>query len=163
MGFLDNNQLLVAGNLDGQHEYGMDQYVLNLRTGAARNLTNTPDNWDEDSAIAPNGKIVWMSNANSRYRFDKSRGDWAAQPVERDYYIMNADGSDKQRLTYFNESGSPEHLENRILVAAADFSPDGRYLTGILGIDHGKGARRENVELKVILIEFRQPLSGGRS
>lgn len=158
MGFLDSRRLVFAGNLEGQHEYGMDQYVLDIESGKITNLTNTPDVWEEDSAVAPNGQIVYMTNINSRYKFDKSRGDWFTQPVEREYYIMNSDGSGKERLTYFNDSSAPEYLGNRVLVAAADFSPDGRYLVGILGVDYGKGDKRENVVLKVVRFEFAKPL-----
>jgi hypothetical protein len=158
MGFLDRDRLLVAGNLDGQNEYGMDQYVYNLATGKYVNLTNSPEAWDEDSCIAPNKQIIWMSNSESRYKFDFSRA-WQTQPVERDYYLMDSDGQHKERLTFFNDPQAPEYLGGRTLVAACDISPDGRFLAGTLGIDHGKGDRRENVELKVILIEFSQPLT----
>jgi Tol biopolymer transport system component len=158
MGFLDSRRLVIAGNLEGQHEYGMDQYVLDIETGRTTNLTNTPEVWEEDSAVAPNGQIVYMTNVNSRYKFDKGRGDWFTQPVEREYYIMNSDGSGKERLTYFNDPDAPEYLGHRVLVAAADITHDGRYLAGILGVDHGTGNRRENVVLKVLLIEFAKPL-----
>lgn len=158
MGFLDSRRLVVAGNLDGQHEYGMDQYVLDSETGRVTNLTNTPEVWEEDSAVAPNGQIVYMTNLHSRHKFDKGRGDWFTQPVEREYYIMNSDGSRKERLTYFNDPEAPEYLGYRVLVAAADISHDGRYLLGILGVDHGKGNRREDVVLKVLRVEFAKPL-----
>jgi Tol biopolymer transport system component len=158
MEFLDERRLVMAGNLEGQHEYGMDQYVLDIESGRTTNLTNTPEVWEEDSTVSPNGRIVYMTNTNSRYKFDKGRADWFTQPVEREYYIMNADGSGKERLTYFNDPQAPEHLDNRVLVAAVDISPDGRYMTGIVGVDHGKGNRRENVVLKVGMFEFATPL-----
>jgi len=158
MGFIDARRLVVAGNLNGQHEYGMDQYVYNLATRQFVNLTNTPDIWEEDSAVAPNGQIVYMSNINSRYKFNFSRADWVAQPVEREYYLMDINGQHKERLTFFNDPSAPEYIGNRVLVAACDFSPDGKYLAGSMGIDHGEGDRRKNVELKVILIEFEKPL-----
>lgn len=159
MGFLSPSQMLVAGNLNGQHEYGMDQYSYNFKTGDYTNLTNTPEIWDEDSCVAPNGRIIWMSNQSSSYHFDFSRADWAAQPVTREYFIMDSDGQHKQQLTHFNDSGAPEYLGHRVLVAACSVSPDGRYLAGTVGVDHGTGNRREDVELKVVLIEFSKPLS----
>lgn len=157
-GFLDDEHLVVAGNFDGQHEYGMDQYVYNLKTGQYVNLTNTPQAWDEDSCVAPNKQIIWMSNVDSTYKFDFSKA-WATQPVERDYYSMDSDGRHKERLTYFSDPQAPEYTGGRTLVAACDVSPDGRYLAGTLGVDHGTGDRRVDVELKVILIEFAQPLT----
>ena len=162
MSFLSNNQLLVAGNLDGQHEYGMDQYVYDLGSGRSVNLTNTPEIWDEDSCLAPNGEIVWMSNLDSRIKLDFSKGSGVTQPVEREYYSMTNTGQNKQRLTFFNEPGAPEYIGIRTIVAACDFSPDGRYMAGTLGIDHGTATKREGGELKPILIEFNQSLAGAR-
>ncbi len=160
MGFLSPSELLVAGNLDGQHEYAMDQYSYNFKTGNYVNFTQTPEAWDEDSCVAPNGQIIWMSNVNSKYHFDFSRADWPRQPVTRDYYLMDRDGKNKTQLTHFNDPDAPEYLGNRVLVAACNVSPDGRYLAGTIGVDQGKGDHRENVVLKVILIELNPPLSG---
>jgi hypothetical protein len=160
MAFLSPTQMLVAGNLDGQHEYGMDQYAYNFKSGAYVNLTNTPEVWDEDSCVAPNGSIIWMSNQDSHYKFDFSRANWAEQPVTREYYMMDREGH-REQLTHFNDPDAPEYLGHRVLVAACHVSPDGRYLAGTLGIDHGTGNRRENVELKVVLVEFSRPLSPG--
>jgi hypothetical protein len=41
-------------------------------------------------------------------------------------------------------------------VCASDFSPNGRYFAGTIGIDDG------SLELKVVLIEFATPLSATR-
>lgn len=40
VGWLDKQALLIAGNLNGQHEYGMDQYAFDLQTGRLVNLQN---------------------------------------------------------------------------------------------------------------------------
>ncbi len=158
MGFLDPGRLVVAGNLDGQHEFGMDQYVYGLKSRETVDLTNTPEVWEEDSSVAPNGQIVYMTNIDSKYKFNFNNPNWPSQPVEREYYTMNGDGSRKQRLTYFNDPSAPEYVGNRTLVAASDVSPDGRYIAGTMGVDHGTGDKRENVVLKVILIECSSPL-----
>ncbi|MGH9161010.1 MAG: hypothetical protein ACRD2X_13635 [Vicinamibacteraceae bacterium] len=159
MGFIDSHRLLVGGNLDGQHEYGMDQYVLQPASGRFVNLTNSPGSWDEDGSVAPNGRIVYMSNRDSRYRFDRTRGDWFTQPVQREYYLTDASGTRVDRLTRFNDPDAVEYLGNRVLVAASDFSPDGRYLAGTMGVDQGRGAKREDVRLQTILIELAKPFS----
>lgn len=66
-------------------------------------------------------------------------------PETREYWIMNADGSDKQQLTYFNTPGSPEYNEigkgRRVIVAECKFSPDGKKLLGFIGIDKLTGDR----------------------
>ncbi|MPZ19834.1 MAG: hypothetical protein GEV06_18255 [Luteitalea sp.] len=159
MGFVDSRRLLVAGNLDGQHEYGMDLYVLEAASGRFVNLTNSPSSWDEDGAVARNGQIIYMSNRDSRYRFDRARGDWFAQPVQREYYMMDSSGKRTERLTRFNDPEAAEYVGKRVLVAASDFSPDGRYLAGTMGVDQGRGPKREDVRLQVILLELAKPFS----
>lgn len=152
--FPNGRQLLLAGNLDGQHEYGMDQYILDLPTGQLTNLQNSPTVWEEDAAISPDGNtIVYTSNATSRYEFDFDDPNWPAQPLEREYWLMTADGMHKERLSYFNDPEAPEYLGRRVIVAASDISPDGRFLVGTLGVDFGT-ERRAEVALKIILIEF---------
>ncbi len=158
MGELDSDNWILAGNLDGQHEFGMDQYVWNARTGTLKNLTNTPEYWEEDSSLFPDGEIVYMSNIDSQYKFDFAK-DWVSQKTERDYYITDKNGGQKERLTYFNEPGALEHSRYAILAAASDISPDGKYLAGTIGVQFGKGSNRGKVTLKIVLIEFRMAQS----
>lgn len=158
MGFVNADQLLVAGNLDGQPEYGMDQYLVNLASNKTVNLTNTPDLWEEGSCITPiHRKIIYMSNQASPYKLDFANSNWAAQIIERDYFMMDSNGDHKTRLTYFNDPSAPEFLGGRNIVAACDVSADGRSLAGTLGIDGG-GAKRSNMQLKVVILNFTEPL-----
>jgi len=157
MGFIEGD-LLVAGNLDGQHEYGMDLYRINLRTRALLNLTNTPEYWEEDASVTPKGRIIYMSNIASKYQFNRNDPNWHQQAMERDYFVMDARGDRKERLTYFNDSSAPEYAGKRVLAVASDMSPDGRYLAATLTIDRGTGAKREDLQLKVALIEMTDPL-----
>ncbi len=156
MGYLGPTRILFAGNPDGQHEYGMDQYVLDTSSSRVRQLTETPKVWEEGSCVAPNGQIVYMTNIASREALDFEDPNWAAQPVERDYFLMNADGSEQEQLTFFNDPDAPEYM-GRVITAACDVSRDGRYLAGTIGIDEGRGGRAM-LRLKTVLIEFRPPL-----
>jgi len=157
MGFLDRDHLLVAGNLDGQHEFAMDQYVLDLRTGTARPIQTTPF-WEEGACIGPRGEqFVFMSNETSRYPLNFEDANWAAQPTEREYWLIDRSGRNKERLTYFNDSSAPEYLGTRVIVAACSISGDGAYLAGTLGVDHGN-ERKAQLELKLVMIEFKSPL-----
>lgn len=149
--------LLVAGNLDGQHEYGMDLYLLRTDTGTiVRNLTRSPESWEEGACVAPSGRIVYMSNAESKYLIDPSR-DWAGQPVERDYWIVNTDGSGTERLTYFNDPTAPEYQGWRSVTIACDISPDGRTMAATIGRDVGDETRAW-VIWQLWLIRFAEPL-----
>ncbi|MPZ19312.1 MAG: hypothetical protein GEV06_15565 [Luteitalea sp.] len=171
MDFIDEDTLLIAGNPDGQHEYGMDQYRYDLGTEKLENLTETPRFWEEGSAVAPDGKIVYMTNQHSRYKQDFESANWALQERERDYYLMNADGSNKERLTFFNDPSAPEHLGQGAIVAACRFSPDGRYLAATQGVGSSKkgglradarGAKAGDMRLRIVLVEFDPPMAGER-
>jgi len=156
MEFLTDELLLVAGNLDGQHEYGMDLYLLHLPSGAAQNLTNTPQLWEEGACVSPGGKIVYMTNRNSRYPLDFAR-PWSEQPVERDYWIMNVDGSAAERLTYFGDPSAPEYLDWRTVTIICDISPDGRTMAATIGYDFGTEASPW-VHWQLWLVDFARPI-----
>jgi Tol biopolymer transport system component len=151
MGFPGAKKLLLAGNLDGQHEYGMDEYAYDIATRRLTDLTPSPETWEEDSHVFPQGKIVYMSNKDSHYRFNFNDPNWAAQPMERDYYLMSLDGSAQERLTYFNEPGAPEHLGKRVLAVASDVNRDGSLMAATLGVDFGTEHKR-NIVLKVAIM-----------
>jgi Tol biopolymer transport system component len=137
MKFIRPGLLLISGNLNGQHEYGMDLYTLDIVTGALKNLTNSPDDWEEGACVSPSGRtIVYMTNRDSPFRLDTSK-DWVGQPVERDYYLMNADGTGKERLTYFNDSSKRDYQGWRAVTIICDVSPDGKTIAGTVGRDYG--------------------------
>jgi hypothetical protein len=62
---------------------------------------------------------------------------------------MNADGSDKVRLTYFNDSGAPEFLKipQGVTVGDCSWSPDGRKIAAYV-------INRSNRKGLVVLIEL---------
>jgi hypothetical protein len=48
-----------------------------------------------------------------------------------DFWIMNADGSDKRQLSFFNKPGHAEYANgDRMTCCLATFSPDGKQLLG---------------------------------
>jgi hypothetical protein len=157
MGELPSGDWVLAGNMDGQHEYGMDEYRYNPNTKELTNFTNTPLFWEEDASISPNSEIVYMTNKDSAYSYNIGDPDWADQPMQREYYVMSENGTNNERLTYFNDPSAPEYFGRRVIVAASDFSPDGRNLLGTLGIDYGSEQRR-NVTLMIALIKFKEPM-----
>ncbi len=156
MDFLTPTVLLVAGNLDGQHEFGMDLYRLDLLTGATQNLTNSPEYWEEGSCVAPSGKIVYMTNRDSQFIVDFDQ-NWVGQPVERDYWIMDPDGSNKERLTFFNDPSAAEYTDWRSLTIVCDISPDGMTIAATIGRDFGDETTAR-VHWQIWLIELNDPL-----
>jgi len=156
MSELPSGDWILAGNLSGQHEYGMDQYRYDPQSAALLNLQNSPQYWEEDASVSPASWILYMTNVDSAFTFDFEDANWARQAMERDYYRMDSDGNNKERLTFFNDPSAPEYLGYRALAVASDFSPDGKLLAGTIGVDFSPGERR-NVVLKIVLIRFREP------
>jgi Tol biopolymer transport system component len=158
MAFIDDTTILVTGNLDGQHVFGMDLYIYDLASKQLTNLLNTPEYWEEGAAYA-NGRIVYMTNIDSEYILDFNDPDWPSQPRTREYWIMNVDGSNKRRLTYFNSAHSPEYLDlsrgRRTIVAACNFSHDGSKMTGVVGFDNGDNDTVK-MTLNLGLFEFQE-------
>lgn len=80
-----------------------DIFTLDLGSGAVTRLTDT--RYNEHASFFPNGrKVLWMSN-----RDIASRGT--------DLWIMNPDGSGKQRITFFNQDGCAESAGRRAVPA----------------------------------------------
>lgn len=73
-----------------------DIYTLDIQSGETAQLTNTA--YNEHAAISPDGKkIVWMSTREPGPSYLLLSGG-------TDYWMMNLDGSDKQRITFLNNS-----------------------------------------------------------
>lgn len=157
--FKDGNRILVAGNLDGQHVYGMDNYIYDMATKKLVNLQNTPEYWEEGACLANNEtRIIYPTNINSQYKLDFNNKDWRHQPRLREYWVMNVDGSDKQKITSFNSPDSAEYSEigqgRRMVVAECSFSPDDKKMMGIVGKDQ-RTDDQANIQVNIGLFEFK--------
>jgi Tol biopolymer transport system component len=92
----DGTRLLFTGN---QGQTGLeslaDIFLVDLASLALTRLTT--ENYNEHAHFFPSGrKIVWMTNAGI-----SGRGT--------DLWIMNPDGSGKERLTFLNQAGCAEN------------------------------------------------------
>ncbi len=141
----DGSKIVFSGNLAwGQKITGLDAYTLDLHTQELKNLTGTPGEWDEHAHYSPSGKhIVWMS----------SRGlpaPTSAADLRTDYWIMDADGTNQRRLTFFNDKDSPDYIPGGVTAADFTWSPDGTKIAAVL-IPLAKGGKN-----KVVEIDFRE-------
>ena len=79
--------------------------------------------WNEHAMYSPSWKrIVWMTGR------DNLNGG-------TDYWSMNLDGSDKVRLTDFNNPDLPTYKNKSIVAADASLSPDGKFLIAYLQVN----------------------------
>jgi len=101
------------------HTNNTDTFRLDLETGALKNLTNSPDFYDEPEGIFPDGKFTTVEHGSS------VKSAW---PLI-DIYKLALDGSGKlQRLTRFTDF--PGWKASQSVV-----SDDGRHLHFQIGKD----------------------------
>ncbi|HTY44788.1 MAG TPA: hypothetical protein VMD52_02205 [Patescibacteria group bacterium] len=142
----DGSRILFSGNLeDGQPAWGLDVYELELATGSLKNLTNTKYVRDGYAHYSPDGKkIVWAS----------SKGYNIKQGLRTEFWLMDADGSQQQQMTFFNRPGHAHrqllgHSVKNAVAADCSFSPDGTQVIGRVGTDN------PDAEGSIVLITLR--------
>lgn len=109
----DDSTMFFSGTLNGQNESGLDIYSYNISSRTVTNLTNTPSSWDEHARPMPNAdKLVWMS------------GILGSGGLHTEFWMMDLDGSNKNKLTWYNDSRSPSYVGG-VSVSDSDWSPDG--------------------------------------
>ena len=126
---LDDKSIYLCANPDpAQKWYGADSYVFTPSTGAFVDLTNSPNDWDEHANLSPDGAhIVWISSTGIQL---------VANDEKSDYWIMDVDGSNKRRLTWFNNPGFPESQSSSVAAATSAWSPDGTRFIGYVVTDN---------------------------
>jgi tricorn protease-like protein len=116
----DDKEILLTGIAELGKWKGPDIYRINLDTGGSERLTFTPENWDEHAHYTPYmNRIMWVSTSG----LNRKRGQ-----IGLDFWEMDGDGKNKQRVTFFN---TPDYLNSHNInsVSCADwawFGSDGR-------------------------------------
>lgn len=126
----DGSSIIFTGMASGGNATGFDIYTYNLQTRALKRLTDPRlKQWDEHAHFTADGeKIIWMSSMGIPQR---SR-DINQLNVKTDYWMMNADGSEKKRITFFNEPVEGEPIASRVIASDLTISGDGRYMFGYI-------------------------------
>ena len=82
-------------------------------------------NYNEHAFYTPDGThVVWMTNTGANTGTTLG-GD--------DYWTMNTDGSERQRLTFFNDTTSAYWTGDTHILGHGCFSPDGTRMIGDVG------------------------------
>jgi len=129
----DSRKIIFCSNIKkGQHCTGIDICTLELETGKLENLTDSFFDWDEHAHFSPDGKrIVWMCSAGYKFTADSLKSVSKETDVHTDLWMMDADGKNKRRLTYFNEKGHPEYIGHTIC-ADNCWRPDGKAIAVLI-------------------------------
>lgn len=110
----DGSRVLFSSNLGQSGLVGAinnDIFSFDLGTQELRRLTN--EGFNEHAHYTPSGaRIVWATN-----RDIPNRGT--------DLWLMNPDGSGKERLTFLNQAGCPEYAGNRAVPADSTINASG--------------------------------------
>lgn len=121
----DDRRILFSASPHGGNYYNLEIYAYELATGKLARLTRN-DEWDEHAQFTADGRhIVWASSEAIAQRKDP-------RDLRLDYWMMNADGSERRRLTRFNAPGAPEFRANTV-VADFEFGPDGKTIVAKIG------------------------------
>jgi len=152
----DGEEIMFTGNImEGQHELGMDICTMNLQTENLTRLTTTFADWDEHAHWSPDGgNIVWMSSAGLDIDWPEDMGpdDWRYY-LATELWIMNSDGSNQQRLTYYNEPDHPHNQAPRTVVSDSAWSPGGGSLIVLVAHYDGTGPA-STAYTELVLIEL---------
>ena len=139
-GFSPDGRLLAfASNFESKKRFESHIYTLDLRTQKANRLTF--EDYNEHAQFSPDGSsIVWITTRENR-----NNGT--------DYWIMNVDGSNKRRLTFFNQKGHPHHKGQKVVVADLAWRPDGRAFAAYFR-EGGPALETAASDTKIVLIEL---------
>lgn len=129
----NDDKLLFAGNIDSaQSPATLDLYYLQL--GAGYTLQN-PDpvpvsksvtEWAEAAKFIPSDQKIIFSTTKTFPVYPDSTPSFTWRKSE--YWIVNTDGSNPQRLSYFMEPDSTGFISEQSDAADFDISPDGNEL-----------------------------------
>jgi Tol biopolymer transport system component len=134
----DGSRLIFSSNFEAKKRIESHIYTMDLDTGEHERLTT--EKYNEHALYSPDGRhIVWMTTTGNR------RGG-------TDYWIMNSDGSNKRRLTFFNQKGHPEYVGEKVVVADLSWRPDGKAFAGYYR--EGGPLESKDSPTKIVLIEL---------
>jgi len=112
----DDSKLIFCSNINKPSFF--DEHIYTIDTLGTNLIKLTTSDYNEHAFYKPDGsKIVWMSNTQST----KGGTDW---------WRMNSDGSNKERLTYFNEPNNIQYAGHAVWAGLGSFAPDGTRFIG---------------------------------
>jgi hypothetical protein len=119
----DKTSLAFYSTFESKNLFATPIYTLNMITGQITKLTT--ESFAQAPAYTPDGaKIVYMTGAGCDiFPLEIQGADW---------WIMNADGSGKRRLTFMNKKKHPHSVGHYRLAGCVSFISDNSFLGGVM-------------------------------
>lgn len=112
----DDSKIIFCSSINQTSVWNQMIYTIDTLGGSLTKLTES--DYNEHAFYKPDGsKIVWMTNTQ-------------ATAGGTDWWMMNPDGSNKKRLTYFNENNNTQWAGHAVWAGLGSFSPDGTHFVG---------------------------------
>lgn len=113
----DDKSIIFCSDYNRKSFWNSQVYTCDSRTGG-NIIQLTDDGYNEHATYSPDGsKIVWMTTT----------GEFKGT----DWWMMNADGTGKHQISFFNKRGHKEYAGGkRMTCGLCSFSPDGKQFVG---------------------------------
>ena len=109
-------------------------------------MNGEDEEWDEHAQLSPRNDIIaYMSSTPYGVEHDSNYGKW----LKTDMWVMDVDGTNHRRITYFNEPGHPEYQGDTIC-ADNSWNPNGTKLAVNMYI-------RSTNEFHIKILHFTDP------
>lgn len=141
-GFSPDGKTLIytSNNLSPSMPLTQRQDICTYEFAFDRQLRLTGTDYNEHGQYRPDGKkVAWMTNTGIAGRDDVYRGT--------DYWLMDADGKNKQRLTYFNDPQHSLHREGTTICSDLSWNAKGTAFVGYRKTFTADGKVSEDVVL----------------
>ncbi len=146
----DGSKILCTIASGDRPYYNYDIWEMDISTQRLKQLTHTSDIWDEHAHYSPDGrKISWVSSKGYPYNPEK----WGSS-LKTELWVMRSDGSNKTKITHFNEPGYPEYNTERIIMSDNSWAPDGKRIIATI-VSPNKGRK----STRIVMIDIEKALS----
>ena len=113
----DGKRVIFCSSFNQPSVWTQQIFTLDAATGNDIKQLTEKD-YNEHAAYTPDGKsIVWMSHVDS-------------VAGGTDWWMMDADGRNKRRLTYFNQPFHKQYAGHAVWAGLPSFAPDGKRFIG---------------------------------
>jgi Tol biopolymer transport system component len=135
----DDRRIIFSASIGRDHPFDLDIWTYDLEQDSLARLTDSPSVWDEHAHYSPDGRLVsWITSTGYDFKPTMNYG----RTLRTDLWIMDADGSDKRRVTYYNEPGHPESVAGRGIVADNEWIDNDSIVASVSLIQRGSAVTR---------------------